>query len=41
MKGRQMPDHALYATMGWEARSEQIMVVVDFQKAYALFLFPS
>ena len=32
--GRQMLDHIIYARAEWERLPDQIMVAVDFQKAY-------
>ena len=33
-QGRHILEHVITARMEWESRSEQIMVAIDFQKAY-------
>ena len=34
LSGRHMVDHIIFARSGWERLLEQIMVAIDFQKAY-------
>ena len=40
MRGRHMVEHVVSARMEWEARPEQVLVAVDFQKAYDSVSFP-
>ena len=38
--GRHMIDHLMFARSEWEAHPDQIMVAIDFQKAYDSVTFP-
>ena len=40
VRGRHMIDHLLFARSEWERNPDQIMVAIDFQKAYDSVTFP-